>query len=95
MLTAQWKNFRRVQDSHLVPLFSEQECVSSSVLSGVAHVPQKPELYRIFRLYSISLLGECQGRDEKNPYGKNRKKGLLHNCVFAQTGPKITVENPP
>ena len=37
----------RVQGSNLIPLFSEQECVSHSALSGVAHTPQKPELYKI------------------------------------------------
>ena len=34
---------------HLIPLFSEQECVSHSALSGVAHTPQKPELYELGR----------------------------------------------
>ena len=69
MLTAQWKNFRRVQDSHLVPLFSEQECVSHSVLSEVAHVPQKPEQYGIVTSRAIGICSNlvyplhpiCQG----------------------------------
>ena len=59
VLTAQRiRGKRRVQVLHLIPLFSEQEYVSRQ--SGVAHLPQKPEQYLFFRVYSLpKSLSRC------------------------------------